>query len=78
MKASEFKKLIREEVRKTLHEAYEITLAGDAIKGTGGVGPEVKVNVGNDIITITQRIGSKTSKVMLSKKQFMQLIKEVR
>jgi hypothetical protein len=77
MKKSELQQIIREEIRKTLHEAYEITLAGDAIKGTGGIGPEVKVNVGNDTITITQRIGSKTSKVMLSKKQFMQLIKEV-
>ena len=76
MNKLELQKIIREEVKKTLREAYEFTLAGDAIKGTGGIGPEVKVSVGNDTITISQKINNKTSKVMLSKKQFAQLIKE--
>ena len=68
MKISEFKKIIREEVRKTLNEEYEMTL-----KGT----PKVKVIMGDDTVTITQQlppISKTTSTVKLSIKQFAELI----
>ena len=74
MKKSELRNLIREEIQKTLTEAYEITLAGGTIKGTGDEWPEVTVTIGNDKkVTLVQEIGGITSKVMLSKKQFEQL-----
>jgi len=77
MKASEFRKLIREEVRKTLNEAYETTIAGDTIKGTGDKWPDINVKYADDgFITLSQKINGRTSKVILSKKQFAQLIKE--
>ena len=43
MKTTEFRKLIREEIKKTLREAYEFTLAGDTIKGTGDKWPDVNI-----------------------------------
>jgi hypothetical protein len=82
MKLSEFKKLIQEEVSKVINkakvnEAYEYTIPGDTISGTGGKWPDVNVKVGNDgLVTLSQKINGRTSKVMLSKKQFAQLIKE--
>ena len=76
MKKSELRNLIREEIQKTLTEAYEITLAGDTIKGTGDKWPEVTVTTDNDKVTLVQKIGGRTSKVMLSKKQFSQLLKQ--
>ena len=76
MKLSELRKVIREEVSKSIKEGYEITLAGDAIKGSGDKWPEVVVTTDNDKVTLVQKIGGRTSKVMLSKKQFAQLIKE--
>lgn len=76
MKKSELRNLIREEIQKTLTEAYEITLAGGTIKGTGDEWPEVKVTRKNDMVTLTQNINGRTSKVILSKKQFTQLIKQ--
>ena len=76
MKLSELKKVIREEVSKSIKESYEITLAGDTIKGSGDKWPEVVVTTDNDKVTLVQKIGGRTSKVMLSKKQFAQLIKE--
>jgi hypothetical protein len=66
MKTSELRNLIREEIQKALTEAYEITIVGDKW-------PEVKVTVKNDIVTLTQKINNKTSKVMLTNKQFEQL-----
>ena len=68
MKATEFKKLIREEIRKVVNEEYEITL-----KGT----PKVKVIMCDDTVTITQQlppISKTTSTVKLSIKQFAELI----
>jgi len=77
MKATELRKIIREEVRKTLNEAYETTIAGDTIKGTGDKWPDVNVKSADDgFITLSQKINGRTSKVILSKKQFAQLIKE--
>jgi len=78
MKVSEFKKLIQEEVSKVINnEAYEGTIPGDTISSTGGKWPDVNVLVGNDgLVTLSQKINGRTSKVMLSKKQFAQLIKE--
>jgi len=76
MKASEFRKIIREEVKKTLNEAYETTIAGDTIKGTGDKWPDVNVKSADDgFITLSQKINGRTSKVILSKKQFAKLIK---
>ena len=68
MKITEFRKLIREEIRKVVNEEYEITL-----KGT----PKVKVIMGDDTVTITQQlppISKTTSTVKLSIKQFAELI----
>ena len=77
MKLTELQKLIREEIKKTLNEAYEFTLAGDTIKGTGDKWPDVNIKSADDgFITLSQKINGRTSKVMLSKKQFAQLIKE--
>lgn len=76
MKASELKQLIREEVRRVINEAYQVTIAGDTIKGTGDKYPDVIVNIGVEFITISQKINGRTSKVLLSKKQFAQLVKE--
>ena len=77
MKTTEFRKLIREEIKKTLREAYEFTLAGDTIKGTGDKWPDVNIKSADDgFITLSQKINGRTSKVMLSKKQFEELIKE--
>jgi hypothetical protein len=68
MKTSELRNLIREEIQKALTEAYEIT-----IEDTSDKWPEVKVTVKNDMVTLTQKINNKTSKVMLTNKQFEQL-----
>jgi hypothetical protein len=82
MKISELRKLIREEVGKVINkakvnEAYDGIIPGDTISGTGGKWPDVNVLVGNDgFVTLSQKINGRTSKVMLSKKQFAQLIKE--
>ena len=77
MKLTELQKLIREEVKKALKEGYEFTLAGDTIKGTGDKWPDVNIKSADDgFITLSQKINGRTSKVMLSKKQFAQLIKE--
>lgn len=67
MKKSELRNLIREEIQKTLTEAYEITLAG------GKKWPEVKFTRKNDMVTLTQEINGETSMVMLTNKQFEQL-----
>jgi hypothetical protein len=76
MKPTEFRKLIREEVRKIVNEAYETTIAGDTVKGTGDKWPDVNVKSADDgFITLSQKINGRTSKVMLSKKQFAKLIK---
>jgi hypothetical protein len=82
MKISELRKLIREEVSKVINkakvnEAYDGIIPGDTISGTGGKWPDVNVKVGNDgFVTLSQKINGRTSMVMLSKKQFAQLIKE--
>jgi len=78
MKLSEFRNLIQEEVSKVINnEAYDGIIPGDTISGTGGKWPDVNVLVGNDgLVTLSQKINGRTSKVMLSKKQFAQLIKE--
>ena len=82
MKISELRKLIREEVSKVINkakvnEAYDGIIPGDTISGTGGKWPDINVLVGNDgFVTLSQKINGRTSKVMLSKKQFAQLIKE--
>ena len=71
----EFYNIQRESLKKDeVNEAYETTIAGDTIKGTGGKWPDVNVKYGNDgFITLSQKINGRTSKVMLSKKQFAQL-----
>ena len=77
MKKLDLQKIIREEIKKTLREAYEFTLAGDTIKGTGDKWPDVNIKSADDgFITLSQKINGRTSKVMLSKKQFEELIKE--
>ena len=75
MKTTEFRKLIREEIKKTLREEFNFTIPGNAIKDTRGIGPKVKVSVGNNTITISQEINEVESKVILSKNQFKKLIK---
>ena len=75
MKTTEFRKLIREEIKKTLREEFNFTIPGNTIQDTGGKWPQVMVSVGNDTITISQEINEVESKVILSKNQFKKLIK---
>ena len=60
-------------IKKLLTEAYSFELKGGSIKGTGDKWPNITVLVDNDTITLSQKIGGRTSKVLLSNNQFKEL-----
>ena len=72
------KKVINEQ--SEIQEDYSMTLEGGTIKDTGDEWPDVNVEFESDgYIKLSQKIGRKTSMVILSKnqkKQFAKLIKE--
>jgi len=60
-------------IKKLLTEAYSFELDGGNVKGTGDKWPNITVLVEPDMVTISQKMGGRTSKVLLSKKQFKDL-----
>lgn len=56
-----------------VNEAYEYTLKGGSIKGSGDTHPDVVVKSQNDGAILAQKYNSKLHKILLSKKQIKDL-----
>jgi hypothetical protein len=61
--------------KSTIKEGFEFTIPGGSVRGTGDVWPEIVVSSSDTGIAISQKIGKRTEKVILSKKQIKELIK---
>ena len=59
--------------KTSANEAYSYTLKGGTIRGSGDTWPDIEIEKTSDTITISQKIGSKTNKVLFSKKQFREM-----